>query len=289
MGVSGSAPGPASPAACHLVEADVPDPDGPGGGVRTWRLVLDLGSGAFGPLQALAPVETIDAVALSHLHADHCLDVTALHVAAAYGPTRDAVARRGLPVWGPVGVAERLARAWDADPASPEGMTGPLTFHEWVPRESVLVGPFAITPVPAHHPVTAFGLQVTGPSEAGGLRAGAAGAGATAVLAYTGDTDADTDDEPGTGFRLDELAAGADLLLTEATFPSVGAGGPDLRGVHLSGRRAGAAARAAGVPRVLLTHVPPWEDPAAVLAEARSAFGDPARVELAVPGRVVRL
>ena len=276
MGVSGSAPGPASPAACHLVEADVVGPDG---AVRTWRLVLDLGSGAFGPLSALAPVETIDAVALSHLHADHCLDVTALHVAAAYGATWTTMAHRDLPVWGPVGAGERLARAWDADPSSPEGMVGPLTFHEWVPRQSVVVGPFTITPVPARHPVTAFGLRVSGPGEGGG----------TVILAYTGDTDADTDDEPGTGHRLDELAAGADLLLSEATFVSLDAGGPDLRGVHLTGRRAGAAARAAGVGRVLLSHVPPWEDPAAVLAEAAEAFGDPGAVGLAVPGRVVRL
>lgn len=280
MGVSGSVPGPASPAACHLLEADVTGADG---SVRTWRLVLDLGSGAFGPLQAMAPVETVDAVLLSHLHADHCLDVTALHVAATYGPTREEVAERGLPVWGPAGLEERLSRAWDADPSSPEGMAGPLTFHAWVPRERVEVGPFTIVPVPAHHPVPAFGLRISGPAEPG------AGAPASRVLAYTGDTDADTDDEPGTGYLLDGLAAGADLLLTEATFPCLDAGGPDLRGIHLTGRRAGAGARAAGVGRVLLTHVPPWEDPAEILAEARAAFGDPARVALAVPGTVVRL
>lgn len=280
MGVSGSAPGPTSPAACHLLEADVPTPDG---SVRTWRLVLDLGSGAFGPLQALAPVETLDAVLLSHLHADHCLDVTALHVAATYGPTRAEVAERGLPVWGPAGLEERLGRAWDAEPSSPEGMVGPLTFHAWVPRETLVVGPFAITPVPVHHPVPSFGLRISGPAEDG------ADGPAVRVLAYTGDTDADTDDEPGTGYRLDELAAGADLLLTEATFPCVGAGGPDLRGIHLTGRRAGAAARAAGVGRVLLTHVPPWEEPTEILVEACAAFGDPARVALAVPGVVVRL
>ena len=91
MGVSGSSPGPSSPAACHLLEADAADPGGQGGGAaRTWRLVLDLGSGAFGPLQALAAPDQLDAVVLTHLHADHCLDVTALHVAAAYGPRRPA-------------------------------------------------------------------------------------------------------------------------------------------------------------------------------------------------------
>jgi len=36
--------GPESPTSCYLVEAD--DPDG-----RPWRILLDLGSGALGPLQ----------------------------------------------------------------------------------------------------------------------------------------------------------------------------------------------------------------------------------------------
>ena len=46
VGCSGSYPGPASPASCYLLEA--PDPDRPG---RTWRVLLDLGSGALGALQ----------------------------------------------------------------------------------------------------------------------------------------------------------------------------------------------------------------------------------------------
>jgi ribonuclease BN (tRNA processing enzyme) len=46
-------------------------------------------------------------------------------------------------------------------------------------------------------------------------------------------------------------------------------------GVHLSGRDAGEAAAAAGVGRLLLTHVPPWTDPEHVLAEAQAAFSGP--------------
>ncbi len=268
VGVSGSLPGPASPASCYLVEADAVADDG---SRRTWRVVLDLGSGAFGPLQGLAGVETLDAVALTHLHADHCLDVTALHVAARHGPLAAVMDRRGLPVWAPAGAHERLSRAYDAEADRPETLPGPLTFHEWSAREPVHVGPLTLTPVPVHHPVPAFGIAVVGPSEAG----------RRVTLAYTGDTDA--------GPGLDELAAGADVLLCEASALSVAAGGPDLSGIHLSGRGAGEVAVRAGVGRLVLTHVPPWADAAAILAEARDAVGGALPVSLAVPGGVISL
>jgi ribonuclease BN (tRNA processing enzyme) len=67
VGCSGSFPGPDSPASCYLVEAEH---DG-----ATFRLVLDLGSGALGHLQRYTDLESVDAVVLSHLHADHCLDI----------------------------------------------------------------------------------------------------------------------------------------------------------------------------------------------------------------------
>jgi ribonuclease BN (tRNA processing enzyme) len=93
------------------------------------------------------------------------------------------------------------------------------------------------------------------------------------VLAYSGDTDACE--------GLLPLARGADLFLAEASFQE---GRDEVRGVHLTGRRAGRAAADAGCRRLLLTHVPVWTDPEVVLAEARSAFPGP--VELARPGAV---
>ena len=54
----------ASPASCYLVEH------------AGARVVLDLGNEALGPLAAHADLRSLDAVLLSHLHADHCLDLS---------------------------------------------------------------------------------------------------------------------------------------------------------------------------------------------------------------------
>src|SRR5215472_3509502 len=94
VGCAGSFPGPDSPASCYLLEAE------------GFRLVIDLGNGALGVLQRHAALFGIDAICLSHLHADHCVDLGVYGVARQYatgGP------RPPIPVHGPRGTAERLA------------------------------------------------------------------------------------------------------------------------------------------------------------------------------------
>ena len=54
--------------------------------------------------------------------------------------------------------------------------------------------------------------------------------------------------------------------------------------MHLSGRQAGEHAAAAGVGRLLLTHVPAWFAGDELLAEAKEAFDGP--VELVTPDGV---
>src|SRR5260370_1732004 len=74
IGCSGSFPGPASPASCYLVEAE------------GFRLLVDLGSGALGALQRHPGLDELDAICLSHLHADHCLDMCCYSLARASQP-----------------------------------------------------------------------------------------------------------------------------------------------------------------------------------------------------------
>jgi ribonuclease BN (tRNA processing enzyme) len=236
VGCAGSAPGPASAASCYLVEHD------------GFRLLLDLGNGAFGALQALADPATIDALFLSHLHADHCLDVAPFVVWHRYSGRAPS---RHLPLYAPVAAERRLALAYDDDGE-------PLTdVFDFVPVGAgrLELGPFAAELARTAHPVECYAIRLT----AGGRS-----------LVYTGDT--------GASPAVVELARGADVLLAEAAHPDV----PDLPpALHLTGREAGEHAVAADVDRLLLTHVPAWVDRDAQLADARAVF---AASELVEPG-----
>jgi ribonuclease BN (tRNA processing enzyme) len=205
-------------------------------------LVLDLGPGALGPLSRYTDIYGIGAVLLSHLHADHCFDVCSLYVARRYLPGGPA---KGNPqVYGPRGTADRLARAYDL-PVDP-GMTRVFDFREWDTSTSYDIGPFHVRVVRVNHPIEAYGMRI----EHGGRS-----------LVYSGDT--------GVSPALVELARGANLLLCEAAFHD---GRDAVRDVHLSGREAAEHATAAGVERLVLTHLPPWNDPIRSLAEAAPVF-----------------
>lgn len=227
LGCSGSAPGPASPASCYLVEHD------------GFRLLLDLGNGSFGSLVALADPAAVDAVYLSHLHADHCLDAVPFMVWHRYSGRS---ARPSVPLYAPPGAARRLSQAYDPDGGPIEDVFG---VRDIGPGNWAL-GPFAVSTARTAHPAECYAVRL----DAGGRS-----------LVYTGDT--------GPSDAVVRLARDADVLLAEAAHPEV----PGLpTALHLTGREAGEHAAAAGVGRLLVTHVPAWVDAGAQLAAARAVF-----------------
>jgi ribonuclease BN (tRNA processing enzyme) len=235
IGCSGSMPGPDSPASCYLLEAPYAD--------RTFRLVLDLGSGALGSLQRHVALETIDAVALSHLHPDHCLDLCGFYVFRKFRPEGPL---GPLAVWGPEGTAKRVARACDLDSA--ESMRERFDFKVY-PGEHFSIGPFSVRTTTADHPQPAISLRLTDGSR---------------TLVYSGDT--------GTQSALVDLAENCDILLAESAFLER-QDNPDH--MHMTGREAAETAQRAGAGRLLLTHIPPWHSPDDVLAQARPHFSGP--------------
>ncbi len=235
VGCSGSVSGPDSPASSYLVTADGAPP-----------MVIDLGGGALGALQRYADPSTV-AVLLSHLHADHCLDAAGLLVWRRYHP--EPVVGRTV-MFGPSATAHRLAAASATCAAEVEDISDVINLSLWRSGEAVQLGSVSVLPQLVDHPCEAFGLRLT---DAGGM-----------TLVYTGDT--------GPCAEVEQLAAGADFLLAEASWTDA----PDRpQGVHLSGTQAGQLAETAGVGRLLLTHIPPWTSREDVLAEARAEFHGP--------------
>src|SRR4051812_13710738 len=97
LGCAGSFPGPESACSAYLLEAE------------GFRLLIDFGSGSLSALQRYSDMNGIDAIVLTHLHCDHMLDACTYIVVRRYDP---AGPRPPLPVYAPLGAAERIAAAY---------------------------------------------------------------------------------------------------------------------------------------------------------------------------------
>ena len=245
LGRSPASPNPGEACAGYVVE---------GGGSR---VLLDIGPGVVSQLVRRHHPDELDAVIISHMHADHMLDLVTLRYVY---PWRQLPADRRLRVFLPPGSAEQVldlargvgnARHFEASfrMSEHDGST-PLAFDG-----------LSVTPVQTQHYIPCWGFRV----EADGRR-----------LAYTADT------APCDG--LNDLADSADLLLSEATLRSLDedATAPEPRG-HLLPAEAGSAAREGGALRLMLTHFPIDGDGAWARDQAAEAYGSD--VDVAEPQR----
>jgi ribonuclease BN (tRNA processing enzyme) len=241
IGCSGSFPGPDSPASCYLAEAE------------GFRLVIDMGNGALGVLQRYAELFGVDAICVSHLHADHCIDVGSYWIARQFAPDGP---KPPIPVYGPPGTAARIKPVLGSD--AHELQYSAFVFRDLTVGE-VEIGPFRVTTEHMNHPVETFGFRL----EHAGWR-----------LAYSADT--------GETSALVRLAVDADVLLCEASYLD---GAHNAPNVHLTARQAGEHATRAGVGQLILTHLVPWNDRERSLSEATKTYHGP--LSLATSGLVL--
>lgn len=231
-------------------------PDGANSGYLVrhdgFSMWVDLGSGTLANLQRYIPIREVDAVVISHSHPDHMVDLYPYFYARHYGLGLPP----GTPMFTPPGVLNRVVALLSEESAIDLARSFAITEVE--PGTSFGAGPFRVKTAPMAHPVPTLGMRIEADGE---------------VLAYTADT--------GPTEHITTIAAGANLLLAEATWQEDGIEKPPL---HMTGREAGDAARIAGAGRLFLTHIWPTLDQERSREEATSAYDG--EVQVAVEGMV---
>ncbi len=216
----------------------------------TTAILLDCGPGTLGPLQEVIDLADLTAIVITHCHPDHWLELPVIRNVFIWFVPRSDVAVYGT--------AE--TRAMDqAITVTHNDRKDPLDWKVISPASQLSIGDqrwsFALT----DHPVETLATRV----DAGG-----------SSFAFSSDTG------PGWDFR--SLGGGIDLALCEASHSLQD---ESKQSAHLSARQAAQAAAAAGIERLVLTHLPPGCDSAAQLAEASEVFAG--EVDVARPGLVL--
>jgi ribonuclease BN (tRNA processing enzyme) len=224
------------------------------------RVLLDCGHGVTSALLARRPAADIDDIFVSHMHADHFIDILALR----FRITRD---MSGLPAEQsrvslhlPPGGRDRLRAILEAVTFPEDFCANTFTVEEYAVDSAIALGDLSLTASAARHYIPGYAFRLeTG--EGADQRS----------LAYSGDT------APSPGVTA--LARDCDLFLCEATLDE-----PEDREMigHCTPEQAARMAAEAGAKRLVLTHFWFGTDTAAIGERARAA--GPVPVDIASDG-----
>ncbi|MCW3039923.1 MAG: fold metallo-hydrolase [Solirubrobacterales bacterium] len=227
-------------------------------------ILIDCGCGVFGKLRRHRDYIAVDAVLITHLHADHIFDLVPFASALTYAPRQQPVPVDRWPgvaepvrpaLYAPHGARESFALMCQGGGMFPDHVEQAFALSEYGPGDSFRIGGIEVSfaAVPHYLPTCAVDLRLlTRP------------AGATASGRFTFGADSAPSDE------VVAFAQGTDLLMLEATLPR-----PERSGIrgHLTPREAGEHAARAGARRLVLTHISDELDALWAVDEARAAFG----------------
>jgi ribonuclease BN (tRNA processing enzyme) len=234
-------------------------------------VLLDCGNGVFAKLREHIDYIDLNAVVISHLHADHFLDLVPYSYALTYAPRQQPVpvdrwpgtdhpARPHLLV--PPGGQDafrKIVGVW----GNHDLIENAFRLREYDPADELEIGPFRIRFQSVPHFTETFAMSIS--ANGNGRR-----------LVYGADCSPTE--------ALTEFGRRADLLLIEATLPR-----PERTGMrgHLTPEEAGCQARDAEAKRVVLVHISDELDADWARAEATRAFGGD--VEVAREGAVYEI
>jgi ribonuclease BN (tRNA processing enzyme) len=250
LGTATPYPKPGNACSGYLLQSDAPAAASPGARERPVNVWVDAGTGTLAELQRHIALDELDAVFVSHRHADHSADLLVAYYAFRFAELRPV---HPIALIGPQGLDDRLAAF--LGPSSVSELPRVFAFEAMSGWSERRLGPLTLSWGPVQHGVPAFGLAV----EENGRR-----------FAYSGDS--------APCISLEELAENADLLLVEAGYDAPKEADP----VHHSPDDAGRTATRAGAARLVLTHIAETVSGAEAASRAAVHFAGP--IEVAEPG-----
>lgn len=209
-------------------------------------VLLDAGPGSSIELQRHVDLADIDAIIVSHEHPDHWTELPSLYHAYRFG-----IGRAHVPLYGTAGTRTLF------DAACAEGTKYTFDWTTIDQASQTRIGDIDFSFSLTDHPVETLAIR----AEAGGRS-----------VAYSADT--------GPGWDPAEFGRAIDVLVYEASLRV----DMEDRGIpHVSGRQAGSKAETAGIGHLVLTHIPPGEEPDERLSSAAAEYDGP--IDVAAPGR----
>ena len=241
-----------------------PQPDSPASGLLVERgesaVMIDAGQGTIGRLGRTRDPRTLDAIVISHMHADHSIDLIGLRYLVPWAGGGGDQPRVFLPPGGRSALGRLATAISERETFFEDG----FELAEYDPTATLRIGPLALRFVPGQHYVRSFGVLVE--DEAG------------ARLGYTSDT--------GPSASVAEAFRDVDLLVTEATLRSIDEDEP--RRGHQTPREGIELGQATSARSVLLTHFASSRRSALELmaraADRRVDVADPGLTGEIVPG-----
>lgn len=211
------------------------NPGGACSGYIVWHgqraVVLDCGSGVVGHLREHVPLEAIEAVVISHLHADHYFDLVPLFYGRRYGGDWSPDAPR-LPVYLPPRGHQHMRRLGEVVSGDGEMFEPVYDLREHAGKESLSIAGLEFEFHRVQHYVPSYAMRI---------RCG------ERVLVFSSDV--------APCAALPQVASQADLFLCESALVDLSQDESDpARRGHLLPSEAGAAAREAQANRLLITH-----------------------------------
>jgi ribonuclease BN (tRNA processing enzyme) len=231
-------------------------------------IVLDMGNGVFSKLRRFVDYVDVHGVVISHLHADHFLDLIPYSYALTYAPRQQPVP---IPPWwkgterpakpqlhvpsGGRDIFRRVVGAWGNE----DLIENAFDLREYSPQDELEIGTLRIRLSPVPHYLPTHAVEVVSSVNGRGR------------LTYGADCSPNSE--------LVEFARDTDLLIIEATLPR-----PERTGMrgHLTPGEAGQHGHDAGARRLVITHMSDEMDQEWAKTEAERTYGGP--VDVAAEG-----